>query len=100
MAKKEVIWSINAKEEFHDTLNFYLERNGSPTYSLRLLYETEALLDALEENNFLGRLSENEVTRVIVKDKFLIFYEIKETHIEVVSFWDNRQNPDDRIDIP
>lgn len=98
MAKKEIIWSRRAKEEFQEVLDFYLRRNGTPTYSLRLLQETEQLIDILKENNFLGRLSNNKVTRVIVKDAFLIFYEIQENKIDIVSYWDNRQNPDKRLD--
>ncbi|CAN5512672.1 hypothetical protein BH23BAC1_BH23BAC1_51490 [soil metagenome] len=30
MAKKEIIWSDNANEEFQDILDFYFKRNGSP----------------------------------------------------------------------
>ncbi|MFN6945721.1 MAG: type II toxin-antitoxin system RelE/ParE family toxin [Cytophagaceae bacterium] len=98
MAKKEIIWSRRAKKEFQDVLDFYLERNGTPTYSIRLLQETEQLIDFLKDNNFLGRLSENKVTRVIVKDYFLVFYEIQENQIDIVSYWDNRQNPEKRVD--
>lgn len=31
-------------------------------------------------------------------DVYLIFYEIHNNQIEVLSFWDNRQNPEGRVD--
>ncbi|MBX9853341.1 MAG: type II toxin-antitoxin system RelE/ParE family toxin [Cytophagaceae bacterium] len=98
MDKKEVIWSIRAKEEFYNILDFYIKRNGSPTYSLKLLSESEEITELLKTNHYLGRLTENRITRVIVKYEFLIFYEISKDYIEIVSFWDNRQDPDKRID--
>ncbi len=30
---------------------------------------------------------------------YLIYYDITETEIQRLSFWDNRQSPDKRIDI-
>lgn len=47
MAEKTIIWSDNAKYELQKTLKFFTERNGSPNYSLKLLNETEELLNTL-----------------------------------------------------
>ncbi len=52
----------------------------------------------LIKNNYLGKLSDNGVTRVLVKGPFLIFYEIHKTSLEILSVWDSRQNPQKRID--
>ena len=30
---------------------------------------------------------------------YLIYYDITETEIQILSFWDNRHSPDKRIDI-
>jgi plasmid stabilization system protein ParE len=98
MDQKEVIWSIKAKEELYTILDFYINRNGSSTYSLRLLSESEDITELLKNNHYLGRLTENRITRVIVKDAYLIFYEIGKNYIEIISFWDNRQDSDKRID--
>lgn len=98
MDKKEVIWSIRAKEEFQHILDFYINRNGSPNYSLQLLTETEAIVKLLETQHFLGRRTDNSSTRVFVNHTFLIFYEIGEVYLEIVSYWDNRQDPEKRVD--
>ena len=92
MANKKIIWSDIAKSEFRDILEFYINRNESATYSLKLLDETEDLLKTLSKSEFIGRLTSNKKTRVIPMKVYLIFYEIKENTIEIVSFWDNRQD--------
>jgi len=98
MDQKEVIWSIKAKEELYNILDFYITRNGCPTYSLKLLSDSEDISELLKNNHYLGRLTENRITRVIVKDAYLIFYEIGKDYIEIISYWDNRQDSDARID--
>lgn len=92
MASKKIIWSNVAKSEFQDILEFYIDRNESATYSLKLLDETEDLLKTLSKSEFIGRLTSNKKTRVIPMKAYLIFYEIKKETIEIVSFWDNRQD--------
>ncbi|HLS30521.1 MAG TPA: type II toxin-antitoxin system RelE/ParE family toxin [Flavobacteriaceae bacterium] len=92
MANKKIIWSDIAKSEFQSILEFYLERNKSAVYSLKLIDKTEDLLKTLSKNEFIGRLTSNKKTRVIPMKVFLIFYEIKKDSIEIVSFWDNRQD--------
>jgi len=98
MDQKKIIWSARAEKELLHILDFYIERNGSNKYSSKLLDRVENSISLLPAFPELGHLTDNEVTRVIVKDDFLIFYEISEHHIEVVSFWDGRQNPKFRID--
>lgn len=92
MAKKEIIWSDLAKLEFSNVLEFYVFRNGSSDYSLKILEEVEDLLETLSANEFIGRLTSNKITRVIPMKVYLIFYEINANQIEILSFWDNRQD--------
>ena len=92
MAKKEIIWSDLAKLEFSNVLEFYVFKNGSSDYSLKILEEVEDLLETLSKNEFIGRLTSNKITRVIPMKVYLIFYEINANQIEILSFWDNRQD--------
>lgn len=98
MAEKRIVWSERAETEFRSVLEFYNERNGSTRYSLKIVGAVERLFWVLQKNNYLGRLSDNRKTRVINMDVFLVFYEISPHRIEIVSFWDNRQAPEKRID--
>ncbi|MFM7430832.1 MAG: type II toxin-antitoxin system RelE/ParE family toxin [Flammeovirgaceae bacterium] len=79
-------------------IDFYIERNGNTKYSTKVLDRVEKSINLLIAYPELGHLTENKETRVIVKDDFLIFYEVSKHYIEVVSFWDGRQNPKYRID--
>ncbi len=92
MAKKEIVWSSLAKLQLENVLEYYFVMNESPTYSLKLLSEVEDLLDTLSYSELIGRLTSNKITRVISMKVYLIFYEINDNQIEIVSFWDNRQD--------
>jgi plasmid stabilization system protein ParE len=92
MAKKEIVWSSLAKLQLQNVLEYYFIRNESPTYSIKLLNEVEDLLDTLSNSELIGRLTSNKITRVISMKVYLIFYEINGDQIEIVSFWDNRQD--------
>ncbi|MES2589056.1 MAG: type II toxin-antitoxin system RelE/ParE family toxin [Bacteroidota bacterium] len=96
MAKKEVIWSKLAKTQLKHVLEFYIQRNGNANYSLKLVNELEDLLKTLSNSEFIGRLTENKFTRVISLKVYLLFYEINGHRIEIISFWDNRQNIENR----
>lgn len=96
MAKKEIIWSEIAKLQFTNVLEYYVNRNGNENYSLKLVDEVEDLLNTLSESELIGRLTSNKYTRVIPMKVYLIFYEIHRGNIEIVSFWDNRQDIEDR----
>ncbi len=98
MAKKDIIWSDRASLELRNVLQFYNERNGNANYSLKILEEIDSLLNSLSNNDLLGRLTDNKRTRVLVMEVYLIFYEIDDSNIEILSFWDNRQSSDNRID--
>lgn len=65
MAVKEIVWSKLAEAELGNVLKFYLERNGSAKYSLKLLDEVEDLLKTLLLDENIGRLTSNKFTRVI-----------------------------------
>ena len=94
MAFKEIIWSKLAETELLNVLDFYIQNNGSPTYSVKLLHEVEELMDLIRRNEFIGRLTANKFTRVIPIKHYAVFYEVNHNSIVIVSFWDNRQNPE------
>ncbi|WP_349293584.1 type II toxin-antitoxin system RelE/ParE family toxin [Flavobacterium aquiphilum] len=85
-----------AKLQFATVLEYYVERDGNPNYSLKLLKEVEDLLNTLSNSELIRRLTSNKFTRVIPMKVYLIFYEINEDRIEIVSFWDNRQDVEHR----
>ena len=73
-------------------MEYYIERNGNENYSLKLIDEVEDLLNTLSNSELIGRLTSNKFTRVIPMKVYLVFYEINNNRIDIVSFWDNRQD--------
>jgi len=51
MAPKRVIWSPRANAELKDILEFYLKRNRSPDYSLKLLETVDAMIGLLLQHS-------------------------------------------------
>ncbi|HZL11622.1 MAG TPA: type II toxin-antitoxin system RelE/ParE family toxin [Prolixibacteraceae bacterium] len=92
MADKKIIWSTRASKELRHVLEYFNHRNKSTRYSLNLITEIEDLTRNLSKNESIGRLASNKFTRVIPMKTYLIFYEINRDNIEIVSFWDNRQD--------
>jgi len=99
MADKKIIWSTRASKELRHILEYYNHRNKSTRYSLKLVNEIEALTKSISKNELIGRLTSNKFTRVIPMKVYLIFYEINQDYVEIVSFWDNRQDKDKRVKI-
>ena len=99
MAGKKVIWSTRANIELENILDYYNKRNGSVVYSLKLLDEIDDIIETLSISEFIGRLTANKITRVVVMKAYLIFYEVGNNTINILSFWDNRQDEKSRIEI-
>ena len=92
MVNKRIIWSDSASRELKQILEYFNQRNKSSHYSLKLLNEIEYLTNILSKNELIGRLTTNKITRVIPMKVYLILYEIRQDQIQIVSFWDNRQD--------
>lgn len=86
MAKKTIIWSNRAESELKNVLTFFNIRNGNNKYGLKLLKEINQLVNTLSKNEFLGRLTVDKKTRVIVMSVYLIFYDISDSEIHILSF--------------
>lgn len=99
MANKRITWSAHASSELKQTLEYFNQRNKSTRYSLKLLNEVEYLTNHLSNNELIGRLTSNKITRVIPMKTYLIFYETRQDQIQIVSFWDNRQDISKRLKI-
>jgi len=91
----QIIWSDEAEVDYIETLNYWIENNQSDKYALKLMEEVEKKEDLISENPFTGTPSEIEnVKSVLVDRNFSIYYKINDDTIEILSFWDNRRNPE------
>ena len=90
---KRVVWISNAERIFSGILRYYVQRNGTKTYSRNLNLEISKLVDLLSNYPFLGKITTKLNTRVLIKGNYKIFYKIFPERLVIVIVWDTRQNP-------
>jgi len=95
MVKKEIIWSPQAEMEQLKILEFYFRRNGNKKYSQKLYDEFRNSIELIIKFPKIGLNTDIENVRVVNRGDFSIFYRIHPDIIEVLSIWDNRQNPEE-----
>lgn len=94
MAKRKIIWSRSAYLQRQEILKFWVKNNFSTTYSEKLLNETAISTRQLANSPYIGKPSDIPNIRVYVMGHYNLFYSFTENEIQVVCFWDNRQDPE------
>jgi plasmid stabilization system protein ParE len=93
MAKRTIIWAELAIQQRRKIFRYWNERNGSSEYSIRLLSKIQFRLSILACYPEIGKNTNYPDVKALIIEKYSLFFTFTSTHIEVVSFWDNRQNP-------
>lgn len=91
---KRVTWSIKAVSVFNKILDFYMQRNGSKTYSAKINKEIKAIINLVKTHPFLGRSTDINHLRVVIRGDYKIFYKLGKDEIIILMVWDCRQNPE------
>lgn len=94
MVKRKIKWSHRAKLDLLEILDFYYKRNGTKTYSKKLNTKLRASIRLLEKQINLGVQTDILNIKNLIEGDYNIFYEISTTTIEIITIWDNRQNPE------
>ncbi len=92
----KIIWSPSANIELLKALEFSIKVNNSNTYAIKIVEELKHIESLLIDNAFLGSNTEfTDIRKCVVLKNYSIFYSIDEENkeINVVFFWDNRQDP-------
>ncbi|MEO6330568.1 MAG: type II toxin-antitoxin system RelE/ParE family toxin [Ginsengibacter sp.] len=92
---KRITWTRRAHNDRQEILLYWKHRNQSSTYSKKLnnLFKTAINLITIHPN--IGRKTNIERVRVKLVRDYLLFYEIDEEEIFILTIWDNRRNPKD-----
>jgi toxin YoeB len=92
MARRKIVWTKSANLERKAILSYWVERNLSKRYSIRLnemIKETLKIASLYPES---GRRTNEGNTRVKIIRDYLLFYDYNETEIIVLSIWDANRN--------
>lgn len=94
MAKTVIVWTSNAKLELKHILEFYNFRNKTKTYSLNLYRKIQSEINLLIFQPTIGKKTDIINVRGLIIENHVVYYELNENQIIIVSVWDSRQNPD------
>jgi toxin YoeB len=97
MAKRKIVWSGRAKKRLYEILEFFIERNKSKSYSIKLYKLLNKEVKLLLKYPDLGLKTSEESVRGLIIDNFIIYYEITDDKIIIHTIWDCRQDPDSKI---
>ena len=95
MAKRKVDWTVKANFERKEILDYWIRRNKSNLYSIKLNILFIEAVKKVAENPTIGRTSDFPDVRVKIVRNYLIFYEFDDKVLKVLSVWDG--NRDDKM---
>ncbi|MCK9400428.1 MAG: type II toxin-antitoxin system RelE/ParE family toxin [Bacteroidales bacterium] len=92
MAKRNIIWSTRAKDRLYAILKFYIERNKSKSYSIKLYRLISKEVKLLQKYPDLGLKTTDDSIRGLIIENYIVYYEITEDTIVIHTIWDCRQD--------
>jgi plasmid stabilization system protein ParE len=97
VAKRKIIWSTRARSRLYAILEFYIDRNKSKSYSIKLYRLISKEVRLLQKYSDLGLKTTDNSIRGLIIENYIIYYEITEDKIIIHSVWDCRQDPSGKI---
>jgi len=97
MVKFKIDWSVEARLDLVDILEFYIKRNGTPAYSIKLNAKINRSIKLLSKNPFIGTQTDYDSVRTLITGDYQIIYEIFDQLIFIIMIWDSRKRPEDRV---
>ena len=92
---QRIVWTHRARKERKEILAFWVRRNKSTVYSKKLNQIFRSWVSLLSKRPLIGRKTDVENVRVKIVKDYLIFYEVTDETLFVLSIWDTRQDPDE-----
>ena len=97
MVKFKIDWSIEARLDLLDILEFYIKQNDTATYSIKLNSEINKSIKLLSKNPFFGIQTDYDSVRALISGNYQIIYEIFDKLIIIIMVWDCRRDPEDKV---
>ncbi|HEX7584588.1 MAG TPA: type II toxin-antitoxin system RelE/ParE family toxin [Prolixibacteraceae bacterium] len=91
---KQVIWTKLAHENRKSILEYWTDHNKSNTYSRRLNQLFESTIELISKYPKIGKKTEIADIRIKSIKEYFVTYREKETSVEILAIWDQRQDPD------
>ena len=89
-------WADNALNELAKTIE-YLEENFTDKDIEKLALKVESTIQLIAQNPHIFPKSEfKNIYKVVILKYNTLYYRLKDTDVEIISFFSNRQNPKKR----
>lgn len=99
MAKRKINWTEKANLERKEILQYWINRNKSKRYSIKLNKLFVETLKKTAENPMIGRKTDfNENIRVKIVRDYLLFYKFDDKQLKVLSIWDGNRD-DNKLEV-
>ncbi len=91
----KIVWSPLAQQKRKELLTYWNKRNSNNSYSKKL--NTLFIVAAKQLSKFpnIGRDTDIKGVRIKIVRHYLLFYEVSDTAIHILTIWDSRQNPNE-----
>lgn len=76
-----------------EILEYWIDRNKSASYSIKLDHLLEASLVIISQFPEIGKPTDVPFVRIKILRDYLIYYRIESEHIDILTVWDSRRNP-------
>ena len=90
---KQIIWTAKAKNQLIDILEYWINRNKSNSFSIKLNNLIEEQLNLIAEFPNIGRKTDIQNVSIKVIHKYLLYYQIGEKNIFVLTIRHGSKNP-------
>ncbi len=92
----KVNWTPHALNELQRTIE-YLEQNFTQKEIIKLVQKIESITELITHHpNLFPRSDRANIHRVVILKYNSLYYRVKHDHIEIISFFSNRQSPKKR----
>lgn len=88
-----IIWTQKAIQQFDNVLDYWIERNKSNIYALKLIEEVDDKLKFISLHPLASVATNYPNTRKCAMGNYSIIYKFLDNKIYITAFWDNRQDP-------
>ncbi len=91
---KRITWTHRAHRDRKEIFLYWKNRNQSSAYCRKLNLLIKKAIDLVAAHPNIGRKTDIVNVRVKIVRDYLIFYEITEEQVFILSIWDSKRNPE------
>ena len=97
MVAFKIEWTVEAKLDLSEVLEFYIHRNGNSIFSKKLYSRINQSIKLLSKHPLLGKLTEDAHVRALITGDYQIIYEVFDNLILVIMIWDCKRAPENKV---